>query len=321
MRHTRSSISRFIFLNASREVNGDVAPRRWIGFGSMMADRYGDHWSRDELILALYLYCQIPFAKTKANNPEVIRLSNVIGRTPASVARKLGNFGAFDPVLAKRGISGLAHTGRADKRIWDEFRDRWDALVEESARLLSTSSASGADLESGSSALPSEDERIITRPTGPSERRAAVTVRLFQSFFRRTVLASYDSACSVCGLDVRSLLIASHIKPWSIDESSRIEPENGLCLCAIHDRAFDRGLIAGSEGFRLIVSSTIVASKQPFVRTAITDFRDHPLRMPTRFAPRPDFLEWHRQNVFGRGIREPLITIPESILTPPSPPA
>ena len=68
----------------------------------MASEKYGSLWTRDELVLALYLYCQIPFAKTKANNPEVIRLAHVIGRTPASVARKLGNFGAFDPLLASQ---------------------------------------------------------------------------------------------------------------------------------------------------------------------------------------------------------------------------
>lgn len=63
----------------------------------MTPSKYNTIWSREELVLALYLYCQIPFAKTKANNLEVIRLAKVLERTPSSVARKLGNFGAFDP--------------------------------------------------------------------------------------------------------------------------------------------------------------------------------------------------------------------------------
>lgn len=265
----------------------------------MPEDRYGDRWSRDELILALYLYCQIPFSRTKANNPEVIKLAGLIGRTPASVARKLGNFGAFDPLLAEQKISGLIHGSRADKLVWDEFSNRWEGLVEASGRLLSTLSAPVPSPENLRAAATSEDEEIIARPTGPSERRGSVPVRLFQSFFRRTVLASYDSTCCVCGLDVRSLLVASHIKPWSIDESTRSEPENGLCLCAIHDRAFDRGVIAVSEKFQIIVVSTIFSSEQPFVRTALVDFHRRPLRVPKRFAPRQEFLEWHRQNVFG----------------------
>lgn len=55
--------------------------------------KYGNLWTRVELILSLYLYCQIPFAQTKANNPEVIRLVNLIGRTQA-LLRKCRRFQA-----------------------------------------------------------------------------------------------------------------------------------------------------------------------------------------------------------------------------------
>jgi predicted restriction endonuclease len=42
---------------------------------------------------------------------------------------------------------------------------------------------------------------------------------------------------------VRELLVASHIVPWAEDESNRLNPKNGLCLNALHDRAFDRHLM------------------------------------------------------------------------------
>jgi putative restriction endonuclease len=266
----------------------------------MVTDKYGDRWSREESILALYLYCQIPFAKTKANNPEVITLANLIGRTPASVARKLGNFGAFDPLLASQGISGLTHAGRAARQIWDEFHGRWADLVQESARLLQELSAPAPRPGGSQAGRPSEDEAIIALPTGPSERPVTAVVRLFQSFFRRAVLASYESTCCVCGLDIRPLLVASHIKPWAKDESTRSDPANGLCLCAIHDRAFDSGFIAISGDLRVLVLPKILPSQQPFVRAALVNFHCQPLRMPTRFAPREDLLAWHRQEIFAR---------------------
>jgi putative restriction endonuclease len=97
--------------------------------------RYGALWSREELILAFELYCRIPFQKTKANNPAVKELADLMGRTQASVARKLGNFGAFDPALQKLDISSLTHTGKLDREIWDVFRADWNSLVWE-AKLL-----------------------------------------------------------------------------------------------------------------------------------------------------------------------------------------
>ena len=66
----------------------------------------GQPWTREQLILAFELYCRIPFQRTKASDPRVKELAAILGRTPASVARKLGNFGAFDPQLAARDISG-----------------------------------------------------------------------------------------------------------------------------------------------------------------------------------------------------------------------
>lgn len=89
----------------------------------------------EELILAFDLYCRIPFQQTKASNPKVQELAALIGRTPSSVARKLGNFGAFDPELRRSGISGIIHASKLDKEIWDEFHQSWNDLVLEAAKL------------------------------------------------------------------------------------------------------------------------------------------------------------------------------------------
>ncbi len=255
-----------------------------------MAGKYGDLWSRDELILALYLYCQIPFAQTRANNPEVIRLAHLIGRTPSSVARKLGNFGAFDPVLAAQGITGLVHYSKADRAVWEEFSQHWDALVTESQRLLD----SAQSIE-----VPSPDEEpIIARPSGSSERSALVAVRLHQAFFRKAVLSSYDYTCCVCAIDLPQLLIASHIVPWSVLESARTDPQNGLCLCALHDRALDRGLLSVSATQEIMITRSVLASEVKFVRITLASFEGKMIKSPRRFAPSKDYLDWHGSNVF-----------------------
>src|SRR6185295_1681328 len=80
-------------------------------------------------------------------------------------------------------------------------------------------------------------------PPPGREREAIVRVRVNQSFFRRRVLSAYDFRCCVTGLSVRPLLVASHIIPWAIDTTNRLNPRNGLCLNALHDRAFDSHLM------------------------------------------------------------------------------
>jgi putative restriction endonuclease len=97
--------------------------------------RYGTLWTREELILAFDLYCRIPFKKTKADNPAVTELARLLRRSPGSIARKLGNFGSLDPELQRRQVTGLVHTGKLDKEIWDEFNSDWNWLVLEAQRL------------------------------------------------------------------------------------------------------------------------------------------------------------------------------------------
>ncbi len=258
-----------------------------------MQDKYGSAWTREELILALYLYCQIPFAQTKASNPEVLRLAQLIGRTPSSVARKLGNFGAFDPLLSARGVTGLTHFSRSDRSIWNEFYQHWDALVTESESLLSVAQVVEVP-------ATREEAPIIARPSGSSERTATVTVRLHQAFFRKAVLSSYEYSCCICSIDLPQLLTASHIVPWAISEEARTDPENGLCLCALHDRAFDRGLISVSSTQQILVARSIVNSKAEFVRLTLASFADKEIRRPTRFPPAKHYLEWHNNTVFHR---------------------
>jgi len=89
----------------------------------------GKLWTRDELILGFELYCRVPFGRITTRNPLIRELALVLGRTAASVTRKLGNFGAFDPELAARNVSGLTHGSKLDRAIWDEFHRDWNTLV------------------------------------------------------------------------------------------------------------------------------------------------------------------------------------------------
>ena len=63
--------------------------------------------------------------------------------------------------------------------------------------------------------------------------------RVDQRYFRRMILRTYKSTCCLTGIAVPDLLIASHIVPWADDPKNRLNPCNGLCLNALHDKAFD----------------------------------------------------------------------------------
>ncbi|MFN2475341.1 MAG: hypothetical protein ABR526_03250 [Chthoniobacterales bacterium] len=81
----------------------------------------GRMWSRDELVVAMNLYCKLPFGQLHERNPVIIQLASKLHRTSGSVAMKLCNFASLDPVQQARGIKGLSGTSAGDRAIWDEF--------------------------------------------------------------------------------------------------------------------------------------------------------------------------------------------------------
>jgi len=249
------------------------------------------NWSREELIIAFNLYCKIPFGKIHIRNPEIIALAKILGRTPSAVSWKLANFASLDPSLKDRNIAGASHGSKLDAEIWGEFNNDWEKLGFESERLLAE--------KTGEKIEEITNIEIVDLPKAGKERESVVKVRVNQSFFRKTVLAAYDFKCCITGLGIPELLNASHIVPWSKDEINRVNPRNGLCLNAFHDRAFDRGLLTITTGFVVRVSPTIKnLSGDKAVSDLLMQFDGKPIRLPDRFLPPPEFLRFHNENVF-----------------------
>ncbi len=255
-------------------------------FNESLEHRYGAPWSREELILAFELYCRIPFQKTKTNNPAVQKLAMLLGRSPASVARKLGNLGSFDPELRKAKIIGLVHAGKLDRQIWDEFHDNWGKLVWEANKL-----------RQGLMEKTSE-QSLLNRPGGNSEILRITKQRVHQSFFRDAILSSYNETCCITGLQIRECLIAGHIVPWSINEKYRTDPTNGLCMSSTFDRLFDSGLVSIAEDLTVCVSETLLRIQNSVVKNLIGVYHGKPMIRPHRFMPSLERLQWHRENVF-----------------------
>jgi hypothetical protein len=84
----------------------------------------GRRWNEEEVKLALDLYRHIPFGLMHRRNPDVIKLANLIGRTPSAVAMKLGNFASLDPKITETGRRGLDQSSALDKRVWADFHTK-----------------------------------------------------------------------------------------------------------------------------------------------------------------------------------------------------
>mgnify|MGYP002777016415 CR=1 FL=1 len=192
------------------------------------------NWTEDQTTLALWLYHQIPFNRVSSRHSLIVRYAPLIGRNENAVKMKIGNLGALDTELRARGIVGLGSTSRVDDIVWNRYAHDWEGLALRAETLLAT--AAGQPL--AAVALTPTEQRQF--PPG-QEREAVVRQRVGQHLFRGAVLAAYDGRCCLTGLAVPDLLTASHIVPWAADPANRLNPANGLCLNALHDRAFDRG--------------------------------------------------------------------------------
>lgn len=247
-------------------------------------------WTNDELVKTLALYCQIPFGKMHSRNPAVVALASVIGRTPSSVALKLVNFASLDPDLHGRGIGGMGNVSHADRAVWEKFFGKWEELAEHSVVEV---------VPEGPLAPVRKRIANLLPPTGPTEVIRDATMRRGQSFFRAAVMAAYDSRCCITGITCLELLRASHIVPWAQNPSLRLEPTNGLCLNALHDAAFDRGLITFSDKFELRLSKRLKREIPDTVyREMFQNRSGAPIKMPERFKPSLEMLEFHRSKVF-----------------------
>lgn len=90
------------------------------------------------------------------------------------------------------------------------------------------------------------------------EREATIKARIGQSGFRKMLLRKYKKCC-ICGIENESLLIASHIKPWSECEKEEKTDyqSNGLLLCPQHDKLFDKGYISFTDNGKIRISDLL----------------------------------------------------------------
>lgn len=292
-------------------------------------------WTRNELLLAMHLYCRIPFGRQHAHAPEIVELAAALHRTPGSVAMKLNNLTSLDPEEQARGVKGLSGASDLDRQVWNEFQARWEDLALESESLWQRRVASPASPIERSSqptndacgfAMPSPPshenwgEDVPTDPHPPSSPHSALKTphppispaaesptealrltrtRLAQSFFRRLILSTYETRCCLTGNPIPALLEAAHVVSWTAHPQHRTDPKNGLCLTRLHHAALDQGLIAFDPDNRLLLSPQLKAHlPNQSLHDNFTRYEGQPLRPPTRFPPDRTLLTHHRETIF-----------------------
>ncbi len=132
-------------------------------------------------------------------------------------------------------------------------------------------------VESGDFSVP--DLHATTKTRGSAQR-----------VFSAKVKRNYGGRCAITGISTGEFLVASHIVPWSEDETIRIDPSNGICLSTLVDRAFDAGfltigvdLVVRLDHSRLEDDSALASALMPYDGVA--------LRLPTGSPPNSQYLQ------------------------------
>lgn len=248
-------------------------------------------WTTEQLIMALNVYCKIPFKDVRESHPIIQKYAPLIGRSETALKMKIGNFGRFDPALQVQGITGLKHGSKAEEEVWDAFWNDPNRFSYESELLL----AQRAEEVTGKNITLAE----IDYPEG-TEKEILVRQRVNQNFFRETVLSSYMSQCCITGLKDRKLLEACHIVSWVEDTKNRTNPKNGLCMNPLFHKAYDKHLIGISPDYRIVVSNRLLCeTSDKHFYSYLKTLQGRKIYMPEKFHPDTNLLDRH----YGEYIR------------------
>ena len=127
---------------------------------------------------------------------------------------------------------------------------------------------------------------------------------------RELVLTAYEYQCAFCGYDGRLGTVpvgleAAHVRWWAFDGPDEVD--NGLCLCSLHHKLFDKGVLGLADDDTVTVSQRFV-SGSPAGRQVI-DLAGRPLLGPQAGAKRVALRHrgWHAEQVF-HGLPRPRVT-------------
>ena len=117
-------------------------------------------------------------------------------------------------------------------------------------------------------------------------------MRRGQHLYKERLVDLWEGQCAICHINLPELLRASHAKPWKdSNQNERLDPYNGLLLCAHHDALFDKGLISFDQEGQILMSEVLLASSPQVYQVASDMKLDF-------FEENKKYLLWHQCYVF-----------------------
>jgi len=155
--------------------------------------------------------------------------------------------------------------------------------------------------------FPASIHEDILQAVGIDLAADAAVVQRRNPEFRNRVLRAYEYRCAICGFDIRIDhnpigLEAAHIK-WHT-AGGPDEESNGLALCVLHHKLFDRGAFTLSNQLEVLVSDR--ANGTASFNDWLLKYHGKKLAAPHRKTYQPEmvFRDWHVREVFRGEVRE-----------------
>jgi len=127
-----------------------------------------------------------------------------------------------------------------------------------------------------------------------TEKELLIKARVGQGRFRDDLLEKYNKQCIISKIDDTRILIASHIKPWSVsDNNERLSSSNGLLFSPTFDKLFDRGFISFKNDGSIKLSYHF--SERNFNILGLEDSAKYPIKANDEMKM---FLDYHRDVIF-----------------------
>jgi len=177
------------------------------------------------------------------------------------ITRHLSRLGAspsmqvVEGALRMAALDGVATQEKSNSEIVVSFAPSFlgDYIVH--APALHAFAGSAVDLSALAQVVadPASSDAAIASATSLPRQTvlAQVARKLRSSSFSDRVLRAYGNACSMCGVQLR-LIDAAHILPVSTHNND--DTSNGIALCALHHRAYDRALLSMDDQYRIVLN-------------------------------------------------------------------
>jgi len=232
-------------------------------------------------------------AKVESSDDPIAVLSDLdveVGRELTRYLRHPGYGLFFDPTQNHDAwIVPKPHSERLETRasvFLETLNTRYPATTEGDAAAEVT--------EPDSSEVEAFQKQIEVRNYSVADASATMKTRgSAQRAFANAVKSNYGYRCAITGIETKDFLVASHIVPWSEDQSIRLDPSNGICLSLLMDRAFEKGHLLIEDDLSIRINWLKVGS-DVVLRRQLEPYDGQKLTQPKAGTAHPAYLQRRR---------------------------